>query len=192
MAEAGLKGPPGSSHPLLPMGVCVWGGGCQEQLRVPQPRFSRPANLHRVGCWGTSRGEGPAGRQAGGLPGGGLPLRDLAGSWRGPLSPPLPPEQAQGEGVTVLSREAPPWHPRTLFLTALLSSTVRCPQGAFADHPSAQRGSSLAHRAHHTPHHQLHEGVDLPGPVAPALSTLGHVIRVPMFVPQVHLPQAHQ
>ena len=49
-----LRGLPGSSHPLLPTGVCVWAGGCREQLGVPQPQVLMASQPARGRCWSIS------------------------------------------------------------------------------------------------------------------------------------------
>ena len=147
----GSKAHQGPATPYCPWGY-VSGVGVAESSSGSHS----PGSQGQPTCTGWAAGEPAEGRDLqAGRQEGFLEEVSPLGTWQEaggePLSPPLPPEQAQGEGVPVLSREAPPWHTRTLFLTALLSSTIPCPQGAFADHPSAQRGCSLAHRAHHTP-----------------------------------------
>lgn len=123
----------GPATPSCPLGYVSGLGAAKSSSGSRSPGSQGQPSCTGWGAGETSGGEGPAGQQAGGVPEGGLPLRDLGGSWRGPLGPPLPPEQAQGEGVPVLSRKAPPWHPRTLsHLPAQLHRPLST--GAFADH----------------------------------------------------------
>lgn len=88
----------GPATPSCPLGYVSGLGAAKSSSGSHSPGSQGQPSCTGWGAGETSGGEGPAGRQGGGLPGGGLPLRDLGGSWRGLLSPPLPPEQAQGEG----------------------------------------------------------------------------------------------